>query len=135
MSVTAFGVASRPSAYSVEQTLQRLEQVIGDRGLTIFARYDHSGEAAQVGLSLPPTQVLVFGNPRAGTPLIVASPLIALDLPLRILVWQDPSGKTYVSSTEPAYLAERFTIPPELVKVVAMVEEIVAAATGNLVTP
>jgi uncharacterized protein (DUF302 family) len=125
------GIASQPSPYGINETLQRLEQVIRNRGLTLFARFDHSGEAARVGLSMQPAQVLVFGNPRAGTPLMLASPLIALDLPLKTLVWQDDGGRVWVSYNQPAFLAERYGISPDLATVVAGVESTVEAALHN----
>jgi uncharacterized protein (DUF302 family) len=125
---TVPGVVSQPSPYSVDETLQHIEQVVRDRGLILFAQFDHSGEAAKVGLSMQPAHVLVFGNPKAGTPLMIASPLIALDLPLKILVWQDPHDKVWVSYAEPSSLAQRYSIPPDLVKVVAAVEGIVETA-------
>jgi uncharacterized protein (DUF302 family) len=122
------GVTSQPSPYSVDDTLQRLEQVMRDRGLSLFAHFDHSGEAARAGLTMQPAHVLVFGNPRAGTALMVASPLIALDLPLKTLVWQDDGGQVWVTYNQPASLAQRYDIPPDLVRVIAAVEGIVQAA-------
>src|SRR5260370_33436150 len=86
------GVVSHLSQFSVDNTRQRLEHVIRDRGLTLFAHFDHSGEAAKAGLTMPPAHVLVFGNPKAGTPRMIAPPLVAMDLPLRMLVWQHASG-------------------------------------------
>jgi uncharacterized protein (DUF302 family) len=126
------GIASQPSPYSVDETLQRLEQVISDRGLTLFARFDHSSEAAKAGLTMQPAHVLVFGNPKAGTPLMVAAPLVALDLPLKTLVWQDDRGQVWVSYNQPASLAQRYNIPPDLVRVIAAVEGIVQAALDNV---
>jgi uncharacterized protein (DUF302 family) len=125
------GVTSQPSPYSVDETLQRLEQVIRNRGLTLFAHFDHGGEAAKVGLTTRPAHVLVFGNPRAGTPLMVASPLIALDLPLKTLVWQDDGGQVWVSYNQPAFLAQRYSISPDLATVIAGVEGTVEAALHN----
>ena len=122
------GVSSELSPNSFDKTLQRLEEVIRSRGLTLFARFDHSGEAGKVGLAMQPAQVLVFGNPRAGTALMVASPLIALDLPFRILVWQDDSGQVWVSYNQPSFLTQRYNIPTDLVGVIAAVQRIVEAA-------
>src|SRR5260370_40310277 len=113
------GVVSHLSQFSVDNTRQRLEQIIRDRGLTLFAHFDHSGEAAKAGLTMPPAHVLVFGNPRAGTPLMIASPLVALDLPLRVLVWQDVGGQARDSDNEPAFLAQRFQVPPDRVGAIA----------------
>ena len=122
------GVASYPSPYGVDETLQRLQQLIRTRGLTLFARIDHSTEAERVGLSMQPAHVLVFGSPKAGTPLMIASPLIALELPLKMLVWQDNAGQVWVSYTEPAFLAKRYAVPADLSIVIASVEGLVQAA-------
>lgn len=121
------GLHHHASPHTVDETLQQLDQVLRDRGLKLFAHFDHSGEAARAGLSMQPAHVLVFGNPTAGTPLMVASPLIALDLPLKVLVWQDASGQVWVSHAEPAWLAQRYSLPPELERVLAAVEGIVDA--------
>ena len=121
-------VASQASPYSVEETLARLERVIGDRGLKLFARFDHSDEAARVDLQMQPAHVLVFGSPKAGTPLMQASPLVALELPLKILVWQDGNSQVWISYVKPASLAERYRIPAELTKVLAGVEGVIDAA-------
>jgi uncharacterized protein (DUF302 family) len=128
---TAAGVASQPSPYSVDGTLQRLEQVIRSRGMTLFAHFDHSGEAARAGLTMQPAHVLVFGNPRAGTALMVASPLIALDLPLKVMVWQDDRGHVWVTYNQPTSMAERYAIPRDLVRVIAGVDGIVQAALSS----
>jgi uncharacterized protein (DUF302 family) len=122
------GVASQSSSYTVDETLARLEQVIHDRGLKLFARFDHSDEAARVGLRMQPAHVLVFGSPKAGTPLMQASPLLALELPLKVLVWQDAQDHVWVSYAQPASLAERYDIPAELAKVLAGAEGVVEAA-------
>jgi uncharacterized protein (DUF302 family) len=134
MSTTLPSVSSLPaglhhhtSPHTVDETLQQLVQVVRDRGLTLFAHFDHSGEAEKLGLSMKPAHVLVFGNPAAGTPLMIASPLIALDLPLKVLVWQDASGQVWLSHPEAAWLAQRYSLPPELVRVLAAVEGLVDA--------
>ena len=118
------GVVTRPSACGFAETLARLESALQRRQLETFARFDHSGAARRVGLAMPDTQVVVFGNPTSGTPLMLASPLLALDLPLRVLVAVD-GGQTIVSYIAPSYLAERYGIPPELVKNIAGIEKIV----------
>ena len=125
------GVVSQPSPYSVNDTLQRLEQVMRNRGLTLFAHFDHSGEAAKAGLTMQPAHVLVFGNPKAGTPLMLASPLLALDLPLKVLVWQGDLDQVWVSYNEPTFLAQRYNVPPDLARVIAAVQGIVEAALHN----
>jgi uncharacterized protein (DUF302 family) len=120
----AEGVVTRPSAYGFAETLARLDRALERRQLEIFARFDHSGAARRVGLPMPDTQVVVFGSPKSGTPLMLASPLVALDLPLRVLI-ADDGGHTVLSYLSPAYLAERYAIPPELVKNIAGIEAIV----------
>lgn len=95
------------SRFGPEETMNRLESQIKGRGMTIFARINHSALAAQVGLPLRPTEVILFGNPRGGTPLMQAKQTIGIDLPLKALVWQDAAGKTWLSYTEPSWLARR----------------------------
>jgi uncharacterized protein (DUF302 family) len=122
------GVITRHSSLSVEQTLQRLRESIQSRNLKIFAQIDHSDEAQQAGLEMPPAHVLIFGSPKAGTPLMLASPLLALELPLKALVWRDAAGQVWVSYDSSYYLSTRFTIPPELVKNIAGIDAVIAAA-------
>jgi uncharacterized protein (DUF302 family) len=104
------------SPYSVPETLRRLESLLQARGLAIFARIDHSGEAEKAGLKMRPTQLLIFGSPKQGTPLMVASPTLAIDLPLKALAWEDASGKVWLSYNTPEYLKQRHNIPDELLK-------------------
>ncbi|HXN04675.1 MAG TPA: DUF302 domain-containing protein [Candidatus Acidoferrum sp.] len=118
------GVVIRRSRYGFAETLARAERALERRQLEIFARFDHSGAARRAGLNMPDTQVVVFGNPKAGTPLMLASPLVALDLPLRLLV-SDDGGHALLSYLSPGYLAERYGIPPDLVKNIAGIEKIV----------
>jgi uncharacterized protein (DUF302 family) len=118
------GVVTRVSRYGFAETLARLQNALERRQLEIFARFDHSSAAKRVGLTMPDTQVVVFGNPKSGTPLMLASPLVALELPLRVLV-ADDGGHAVVSYISPAYLAERYGIPPDLVKNIAGIEGIV----------
>jgi uncharacterized protein (DUF302 family) len=120
----AEGVVTRPSPYGFRETLARLETELQRRQLEIFARFDHSGAARRVGLTMPDTQVVVFGSPKAGTPLMLATPSVALELPLRVLI-ADAGGQVLVSYLSPSYLAERFGIPAELVKNIAGIEKIV----------
>jgi uncharacterized protein (DUF302 family) len=96
-----------------------LEAVIATRGLAIFARIDHSGEAAKLGLEMQPTELLIFGSPRSGTPLMIASPSLALDLPLKALAWQDIEGVVWLSYNSPEYLQQRHDIPEALIKNIA----------------
>jgi uncharacterized protein (DUF302 family) len=118
------GVVHLPSPYSVTNTLQRLESVIATKGLTIFARIDHSGEAAKVGLKMLPTELLLFGSPRSGTPLMIASPTLALDLPLKALIWQDVDGAAWLSYNSPEYLQQRHNIPEALIQNIAAIRSI-----------
>jgi uncharacterized protein (DUF302 family) len=110
------GMIHLTSPYSVPETLRRLESLLQARGLAIFARIDHGGEAEKAGLKMRPTQLLIFGSPKQGTPLMVASPTLAIDLPLKALAWEDASGKVWLSYNTPEYLKQRHNIPDELLK-------------------
>jgi len=110
------GMIHLTSPYSVPETLRRLESLLQARGLAIFARVDHSGEAEKAGLKMRPTELLIFGSPKQGTPLMVASPTLAIDLPLKALAWEDASGKVWLSYNTPEYLKQRHNIPDELLK-------------------
>jgi len=127
---TVPGIASIPSPHTVDDTLAKLETTIKSKGLTLFAHVDHTAGAKEVGLSMQPAHVLIFGTAKAGTPLMVASPLLALDLPLRILIWQDADQKVWVSYRTPEALLDHHAIPPELRKNVAGAEPLVKAALG-----
>jgi len=122
------GVVSRQSKYAVQETLDRLEAVLRERKITVFARIDHGGEATRAGLQMRPTQLLIFGNPRGGTPLMVASPTVAIDLPLKALAWQDENGKVWLSYNSPDYLKRRHELPEELVKNLSGISDLVDAA-------
>ena len=113
------GLIHLSSSYSVAETAKRLEESLLAHGVTMFCRVDHSGEAEKVGLHMPPTQLLLFGSPRAGTPLMLASPTVAVDLPLKALIWQDADGKVWLSYNSPEYLQQRHRIPAELIKNIA----------------
>jgi uncharacterized protein (DUF302 family) len=110
------GLVHLKSPYSVPETVKRLESMLQAKNLTVFARVDHSGEAEKVGLTMRPTQLIVFGSPKAGTPLMVASPTLAIDLPLKALAWEDENGQVWLSYNSPDYLQRRHQIPDELVK-------------------
>lgn len=101
------------------ETLKRLQSVLQTKNLDVFARVDHSGEAEKVGLKMRPTQLIVFGSPKAGTPLMVASPTLAIDLPLKALAWEDADGQVWLSYNSPEYLKQRHNVPDELVKNIA----------------
>ena len=122
------GIVTRPSPFSVEETLVRLQEAIHSRNLTLFAHIDHSGEAKRVGLTMQAAHVLIFGNPKGGTPLMIASPLLALDLPLKVLVWQGEDDQVWVSTTSAAYLKVRYAIPQELIGNIAVVDALIEQA-------
>jgi uncharacterized protein (DUF302 family) len=115
------GIVDIPSRHSVDETVERLKNILQSKGIALFCLIDHSGEAAKVGLKMPPTKLLVFGSPKAGTPLMLAAPSIAIDLPLKILVWQDVNGKVWLSYNSPEYLQERHNLPQNLVQNIAVV--------------
>jgi len=110
------GLVQISSRYSVEETLQRLQTAFAEKGLKIFTIIDHSGEAAKVGLTMPPTKVIIFGSPKGGTPLMLAAPSLAIDLPLKALVAQDTAAKVWVTYNSPEYLRERHGVPDDLIK-------------------
>jgi uncharacterized protein (DUF302 family) len=122
------GIVTIPSHKSVDQTVEHLEQILQAKGVKLFAVVDHSGEAEKAGLNMRPTRLLIFGNPKAGTPLMIASPSIAIDLPLKALVWEDADGKVWISYNAPAYLQARHGLPRELVQNIAAVEAIARKA-------
>jgi uncharacterized protein (DUF302 family) len=109
-------------------TVERLQGLLRDKGITLFALVDHSGEAERAGMKMPPTKLLIFGNPRAGTPLMLGAPGIAIDLPLKILVAEDEQGKVWISYNSPRYLQERHDIPEALMKNISVVEALAAQA-------
>jgi uncharacterized protein (DUF302 family) len=104
------------SPYSVPETIERLESILRSKNLTVFARIDHSGEAAKVGLTMRPTQLMIFGSPKSGTPVMVASPTVAIDLPLKALAWEDAEGRVWLSYNSPEYLKRRHGIPEDVLK-------------------
>ena len=122
------GIVERPSNHSVDQTVDRLKNILQSKGVTLFALIDHSGEAEKVGMKMPPTKLLIFGNPKGGTPLMLAAPSSAIDLPLKILVSEDGQGKVWISYNSPQYLQNRHELPPELLANIAVVETLVAKA-------
>jgi uncharacterized protein (DUF302 family) len=122
------GIVNKPSKHSVEQTVEALSNILKSKGVAVFALIDHSGEAEKVGLKMRPTKLLIFGNPKAGTPLMLASPGSAIDLPVKILVWEDARGKVWVSYNSPEYLRERHGLPQELMQNIAVVEGLATKA-------
>jgi len=126
----ANGIVDKVSHHSVVDTVERLKEILLSKGVMLFAIVDHSGEAEKVGMKMRPTKLLIFGSPKAGTPLMQAAPSVAIDLPLKILVWEDEQGKVWVSFNSPAYLQQRHGIPPELLQNIAVVESLAAKAAG-----
>jgi uncharacterized protein (DUF302 family) len=115
------GIVTIPSNHTVDETVDRLKNILRSKGITLFALVDHSGEAAKVGMKMPNTKLVIFGNPKGGTPLMLAAPSIAIDLPLKILVAEDAQGKVWVSYNSPEYLKERHGLPEDLVANIAVV--------------
>jgi uncharacterized protein (DUF302 family) len=124
------GIVSVASSHSVDEIVTRLQEMLRAKGVTLFALVDHSGEAAKAGLQMPNTKLLIFGNPKAGTPLMVAAPSVAIDLPLKLLVAEDETGKTRISYNSTEYLRERHGFAAELMANIAVVEMLVAKAAG-----
>ena len=122
------GVVTVPSRFTVEETVANLQRILIAKGIKVFAIIDHSGEAAAAGLAMPPTKLVVFGNPRGGTPLMVAAPSIAIDLPMKLLIWQDAKGNVLISYNAPSYLAARHGLAPELSPVLSLVESLASVA-------
>lgn len=122
------GVVSIASKHSVDETVKRIEKLLLDREITLFALIDHSGEAAKAGMAMPPTKLLVFGNPRAGTPVMQATPSIAIDLPLKLLVAEDAQGGVSISWNDPAWLQMRHGLPAELAQNITVAGKLAEAA-------
>jgi uncharacterized protein (DUF302 family) len=122
------GIINIPTNHSVDQTVEKLKGILQAKGVALFALVDHSGEAERVGMKMPPTKLLIFGSPMAGTPLMLAAPSVAIDLPLKMLVWEDSNGKVWVSYNSAAYLKERHGVPQELLQNIAVVETLAAKA-------
>ncbi|HTZ88761.1 MAG TPA: DUF302 domain-containing protein [Alloacidobacterium sp.] len=120
----ASGIVTIPSRYSVDETVSRLEHTLAEKGIKLFTLVDHSGEAEKAGLKMPPTKVAIFGSPKAGTPLMLATPSIALDLPLKLLIAEDTNGSVFVSWNAPAYLASRHGLPQDLIANIAVIEKL-----------
>ncbi len=123
------GIVQISANHSVDETVQKLRDILQSKGVTLFAVVDHSGEAAKAGLQMPNTKLVIFGSPKAGTPLMLAAPSIAIDLPLKILVAEDAAGKVWLSYNSPQYLQERHAVPPELIGNLAVIEALASAAS------
>jgi uncharacterized protein (DUF302 family) len=122
------GMTTLPSTHSVDETVKKLKTILESKAVTLFALVDHSGEAAKAGMQMSNTKLLIFGSPKAGTPVMLASPAIAIDLPLKILVAEDSSGKVWISYNSPQYLQRRHNIPADLMKNLAVIEALATAA-------
>jgi uncharacterized protein (DUF302 family) len=124
------GIINIASNHSVNEVVIQLQSFLAAKGVTLFALVDHSGEAEKAGMHMRPTKLLVFGNPKGGTPLMLAAPSIAIDLPLKILVWEDEHGKVWVSYNSPRYLQQRHGVPENLLPNIAFVEGLAASVAG-----
>ncbi len=127
----ADGLETVESHFGPKETLDRLEADVKAKGLTVFARIDHAAGATAVGLSLLPTAVLIFGNAKGGTPLMQSNQLIGIELPLKVLVWQDTFGKTWLSYVDPADLAKRYGLPAEIATAVSNLAGVLRALTAK----
>jgi uncharacterized protein (DUF302 family)/uncharacterized membrane protein YidH (DUF202 family) len=127
---TGEGLITVPSNHSVPETLDRVEAILQSKGIKVFARVDHSGEAAQVGLTMPPTQLLIFGNPKGGTPIMLAAPTAAIDLPMKALAWQDSTGKVWLTYNDPTYLMHRYGLTEDQVKTIVPLGALIEPAAN-----
>ena len=129
---TVDGLRILPTQHSVPEVLQRIQSLARAKGLTVFAQIDFSGDAERSGLTMRPTGLVILGNPKGGTPLMIAAPTVAIDLPLKILAWQDTEGRHWLAYNEPEYLQARHRYPPELSKNIAALGALAAAAAQEV---
>jgi uncharacterized protein (DUF302 family) len=122
------GIVNILSSHSVEKAVEKLTGMLHAKGITLFALVDHSGEAEKAGMKMRPTKLLIFGNPKGGTPLMIAAPSSAIDLPLKLLVWEDAERRTWISYNSLQYLQERHGLPRELLSNLAVIETLAAQA-------
>lgn len=127
------GIIARFSPYSVEEMVERLKRILDAKGVKLFVVIDHSGEAEKAGLKMRPTKLLIFGSPKAGTPVMLAAPSSAIDLPLKILVAENGEGQVWLSYNDPGYLQQRHSIPQELLPSIGVVEHLVTQALSGSV--
>ncbi|MGA2510361.1 MAG: DUF302 domain-containing protein [Candidatus Acidiferrales bacterium] len=127
-SASGNGIVSKPSNHSVDETVTKLKGILQAKGITLFSLVDHSGEAEKVGMKMRPTKLLIFGSPKGGTPLMLAAPSVAIDLPLKILIAEDADGKVWISYNDPEYLRDRHNLPENLLQNIAVVGTLAAAA-------
>jgi uncharacterized protein (DUF302 family) len=128
MTTAVNGIVSLLSDHSAQETVARIEAILSAKGVKLFALIDHSGEAEQAGMQMRPTKLLIFGNPKGGTPLMLAAPTVAIDLPLKLLVWEDADGKTWITYNDPHYLLARHSVPEDLLSNIALIETLAANA-------
>jgi uncharacterized protein (DUF302 family) len=121
------GIISKATTHTVDETVEKIKALLQAKGIKLFTVIDHSGEAAAAGLTMPPTKLLIFGNPKGGTPLMLAAPSIAIDLPLKLLVWEDAQGSRWISYNSPQYLQQRHGLPDDLLKNIAVIEALAEA--------
>jgi uncharacterized protein (DUF302 family) len=120
------GIICKQSNHSVEDTVEKLKSILQAKGVTLFAIIDHSGEAQKAGLTMRPTKLVIFGNPKGGTPLMVVAPSAAIDLPLKILIYEAPDSTVQVCYSTPSYLQQRHNLPQDLLQNIAVVETLAA---------
>ena len=124
------GIISKSTNRTVDETVAKVQAILQTKSIKLFALIDHSGEAEAAGLKMPPTKLLIFGNPRGGTPLMLAAPTVAIDLPLKLLVWEDHDGKRWISYNSPQYLKQRHALPDDLLKNIAVIEALATEAAA-----
>jgi uncharacterized protein (DUF302 family) len=122
------GIVTLATKNDVEQTVRKLEEILRAKGIRLFTVVDHSGEAEKAGMTMRPTKLLIFGNPKAGTPLMIAQPSVAIDLPLKLLVWEDDAGHAWISYNSAAYLQARHGLSDDLIQNIAVVDALVRSA-------
>jgi uncharacterized protein (DUF302 family) len=121
------GISSKATTHTVDEAVEKIKALLQAKGVKLFTVIDHSGEAAAAGLKMPPTKLLIFGNPKGGTPLMLAAPSVAIDLPLKLLVWEDAQGSRWISYNSPQYLKQRHGLPDDLLKNIAVIEALAEA--------
>jgi uncharacterized protein (DUF302 family) len=124
------GIISKSTKHTVDEVVEKLKTLLQVKGVKLFAIIDHSGEAEAIGIKMPPTKLLIFGNPKGGTPLMLAAPMVAIDLPLKLLVWEDANGSRWISYNSPQYLKQRHALPDDLLKNIAVIEALATAAAA-----
>jgi uncharacterized protein (DUF302 family) len=126
----ANGITTKPANCTVEEAVNKIKSLLVGRGITLFSIIDHSGEAEAIGMKMPDTKLLIFGNPKGGTPLMLATPSIAIDLPLKLLVSEEANGRCSISYNSPQYLQQRHHLPNDLIQNIAIIEALANEATG-----